>query len=205
MKKKDFSSQNLTVGQINAIIKKLGGEEKALDFLRGEFLIQAVADKNFLNECQTKQMESTLDFTIRIDRSIKPSYPHWIKTVMHPDLECSGPVAYDIKNDVEKWFHEEKNILGTDGYRIYKNLEKEKKLNFCLNLQDALEIQKKGLDVYYNIFGDTKVYFWSSVCKYDSGYLGVPLLRIHNQKIRLVWDWIENDLDSSSLALAFKR
>lgn len=31
-----FISQNLSMGQINAIVKKLGGEERALRFLRGE-------------------------------------------------------------------------------------------------------------------------------------------------------------------------
>jgi hypothetical protein len=30
-----FASQNLTAGQLNAIVKKLGGEEGALEFLRG--------------------------------------------------------------------------------------------------------------------------------------------------------------------------
>ena len=37
----DFASQNLTAGQLNAIVKKLGGEEGALRFLRGELLVSA--------------------------------------------------------------------------------------------------------------------------------------------------------------------
>ena len=35
----DFASQNLTAGQLNAIVKKLGGEQDALRFLRGELVV----------------------------------------------------------------------------------------------------------------------------------------------------------------------
>jgi hypothetical protein len=35
----DFASQNLTAGQLNAIVKKLGGEEGALKFLRDELVV----------------------------------------------------------------------------------------------------------------------------------------------------------------------
>ena len=34
----DFASQNLTAGQLNAIVKKLGGEEAAKRFLRDELV-----------------------------------------------------------------------------------------------------------------------------------------------------------------------
>lgn len=35
----EFASKDLTVGQINAIVKKLGGHERALRFLRGELTV----------------------------------------------------------------------------------------------------------------------------------------------------------------------
>ncbi|MFZ2556178.1 MAG: hypothetical protein WAZ27_04580 [Minisyncoccia bacterium] len=37
----DFVSQNFTAGQLNAIVKKLGGEEAAMRFLRGELTVSA--------------------------------------------------------------------------------------------------------------------------------------------------------------------
>lgn len=37
----DFVSHNLTAGQLNAIVKKLGGEEAAIRFLRGELTVSA--------------------------------------------------------------------------------------------------------------------------------------------------------------------
>jgi hypothetical protein len=40
-----FASADLTIGQINAIVKKLGGHEKALQFLRGELMVSEPARK----------------------------------------------------------------------------------------------------------------------------------------------------------------
>ncbi len=37
----DFASQDLTAGQLNAIVKKLGGKDDALRFLRGELVVSA--------------------------------------------------------------------------------------------------------------------------------------------------------------------
>ena len=39
MKNTDFASANLTVSELNAIVKKLGGEEDALRFLRDELVV----------------------------------------------------------------------------------------------------------------------------------------------------------------------
>lgn len=35
----EFASKNLTVGQLNALVKEIGGEEKVLGILRGELLL----------------------------------------------------------------------------------------------------------------------------------------------------------------------
>lgn len=42
-----FASENLTFGQMNAIVKKLGGEEGALRFLRGELLVSAAVPPTY--------------------------------------------------------------------------------------------------------------------------------------------------------------
>ena len=45
MAKKEFASSSLTMGQVNAIVKKLGGPEQALKFLRGELILQEVKEQ----------------------------------------------------------------------------------------------------------------------------------------------------------------
>ena len=33
---------------------------------------------------------------IRVNRAIRPTYPDWVKEVLHPELENSGPAEYDV-------------------------------------------------------------------------------------------------------------
>jgi hypothetical protein len=42
-----FASANLTAGQLNAIVKNLGGEEGAIRFLRGEMVVKPVTPSEF--------------------------------------------------------------------------------------------------------------------------------------------------------------
>lgn len=42
-----FASQNLTMGQMNAVIKKLGGEDEILHFLRGELVVNLKISPTF--------------------------------------------------------------------------------------------------------------------------------------------------------------
>jgi hypothetical protein len=43
MSNDNFASANLTAGQLNALVKKMGGEDIALAFLRGEYVLSQVA------------------------------------------------------------------------------------------------------------------------------------------------------------------
>ncbi|MDO8486431.1 MAG: hypothetical protein Q7S77_01915 [Candidatus Staskawiczbacteria bacterium] len=43
----EFASANLTAGQLNAIVKKLGGEEGAMSFLRDETVVKTVTPVDF--------------------------------------------------------------------------------------------------------------------------------------------------------------
>jgi len=48
-----FAMQNLTAGQLNAIVKKLGGEEGALKLLRDELVISEAVAKKLLERLST--------------------------------------------------------------------------------------------------------------------------------------------------------
>ena len=62
-------------GQMEAIINKLGGEEGVLKFLRGELVVQPAVVPEPISE-------PAPDFIVRVDRSVKPSYPDWMKKLM---------------------------------------------------------------------------------------------------------------------------
>src|ERR1700722_11534777 len=49
--------------------------------------------------------EPPLDTIVRVDRSVRPVYPDFVKTVMHPELEKVGPAEYDLAT-VDLWLHD---------------------------------------------------------------------------------------------------
>ena len=196
-KKMEFASQNLTAGQLNAIVKNLGGEEGALKFLRGELVVQ-------LAVILEPPPEPVLDFIVRVDRSIKPSYPDWFKNLEHPELECSGPTEYNLQDGVVQWLaNGQESVI--KGERIYAQLKKENALASCLNLQDGLAIQQKGIAVFRKLFGGKAVFLWGSVARDRSGDLRVPYLYENSGKVVVLWFWLGNDFDSFNPALRFGK
>jgi len=70
-----------------------------------------------------KVEEATIDSVIRVDRSIRPSYPDWMKEVMHPELESVGPAEYNI-SAVEQWLDDgQKDGRYIEGNKIYNHLK----------------------------------------------------------------------------------
>lgn len=194
--KMDFASQNLTAGQLNAIVKNLGGEEGALKFLRGELVVQPVV-------IPEPPPEPVLDFIVRVDRSVKPTYPDWFKKLEHPELECSGPAEYNLQEGVEQWLHDDQKRGSVVGNTIYKNLQKGDNLVNCLNLQDGLAIQAKGIAVFRKLFAGKAVFLWGSVVQNQSGYFHAPYLVERGGEVVLGWGWLGDDWDSRRPALRF--
>ncbi len=88
----------------------------------------------------TLEPEVSLDTLIRVDRSIRPVYPDWVKTVMHPELEPTGLVEYDL-GVVDPWLHDgQKNGCSMEGNKLYEYLKEKKMLESCLSLRDGEEI-----------------------------------------------------------------
>lgn len=195
--KMDFASQNLTAGQLNAIVKNLGGEEGALKFLRGELVVQPAV-------IPEPPPEPVLDFIVRVDRSVKPTYPDWMKKVMHPELELAGPAEYDLTK-VEQWLHDDQKRGSVVGNTIYKHLQKGDALATCLNLQDGLAIQQKGIAVFRKLFAGKAVFLWGSVVQYRGGSLRVPCLYDRGDGVGLYWLWLDDYWNSIYPALRFSK
>lgn len=196
--KMDFASQNLTAGQLNAIVKNLGGEEGALKFLRGELVVQPAV-------IPEPPPEPVLDFIVRVDRSVKPSYPDWMKKLMHPELELAGPAEYNLQDGVKQWLHDDQKRGSVQGNTIYKHLQKGDALATCLNLQDGLAIQQKGIAVFRKLFAGKAVFLWGSVVQYRGGNLIVPCLCESGGLVVVDWFWLDFNWDSSLPALRFGK
>ena len=137
--------------------------------------------------------ELQLDFTIRVDRSVKSTYPEWIRKLGHPELECSGPAEYNLESDVEERLYDIQKVGG-----IYKCLKEDGALATCLNLQDGLAIQQKGIAVFRKLFGWKAVFLWASVAEGCAGDMVVPHLYEYGERVKEGWrpldyTWTDRD------------
>lgn len=131
--------------------------------------------------------EPELDPIIRIDRWIRPSYPAWVKTVMHPELENVGPVEYDITK-TEQWLHHgQKDGKAIEGNKIYAHLKETGDLKNHFGLRDLEEIQKKDFIFFRKHFAREVVYGWSSVVRNLNDTLSVPCLYGCDSMVVLRW------------------
>ncbi len=147
--------------------------------------------------------EAPLDTLVRVDRSIRPVYPDWVKTVMHPELEPTGLAEYDLTS-VAPWLHDgQKNGRYMGGNKLYEYLKEKKMLESCLSLRDGEEIQRKGLAVFRQFFQGKEAFLWKSVVQDCNGNLDVPYLCEHRGKVVVFWNWLGNDWIDSKPALRF--
>jgi hypothetical protein len=153
----------------------------------------------------TPAPESPLDFIVRVDRSVKPTYPDWFKKLEHPELECSGPAEYNLQTGVQEWLHDDQKNGVVVGNTIYTRLKDTNALASCLNLQDGLAIQAKGIAVFRKLFGGKAVFLWGSVVRYRDGDLLVPYLYERGDKVVVDWFWLDLNFSSSNPALRFGK
>jgi len=149
--------------------------------------------------------EPVLDFIVRVDRSVKPSYPNWMKKLMHPELELAGPAEYNLQDGVEQWLHDDQKRGYVVGNTIYKHLQKGDGLANCLNLQDGLAIQQKGIAVFRKLFAGKAVFLWGSVVQRRDGFLHVPYLYDIGGKVGLYWNSLDYNWYSDNPALRFSK
>jgi len=134
-----------------------------------------------------------MDTTIRVDRSISPVYPDWVKSVIHPELETVGPAEYDLTK-IDLYLHNlQKNEGSITGQQLYNHLKEIGNLKNCLGIQDAAEIQKKDLPVYYEVFGHKSLCFWRSVVSDQKGNIRVLCLQPGGRRIGGGWYWLHNN------------
>ncbi len=161
----------LNLDQIEALVNKLGGMD-------GVALLLA-------------EPEVALDPIIRVDRSIRPSYPDWMQKVMHPELESVGPAEYDISS-IEQWLHDgQKDGKCIEGNKIYNHLKKTDTLKTCLGLRDLEEIQKKGIAFFRKHFKGKEVFGWAGIGLERDGNLLVPSLYERGDEVILRWRWTD--------------
>lgn len=147
--------------------------------------------------------EVVIDPIIRVDRSIRPSYPDWVKRVMHPELENTGPAEYDITK-TELWLHDgQKDGKWIEGNKIYTHLKDTGNLKNHCGPRDLEEIQKKGIAFFRKHFKGKVVFAWQGIVRDRNGDLYVPYLYGYGGKVVLVWSWLAYVWDGNGPGLRF--
>jgi hypothetical protein len=143
------------------------------------------------------------DSIIRVNRSIRPTYPDWMKEVLHLGLEDTGPAEFDVVK-LELWLHkDQKGGKWVKGQKIYEHLKKEKMLESCLGLSDLLAIQAKSIEFFRQHFAGKAVFGWKSVVRNRDGLLHAPYLYEYGKQVVLYWHWLEIDWYDFNPALRF--
>lgn len=147
--------------------------------------------------------ENAPDTIIRITRPVKPTYPDWVKKVMHPELEDVGPGEYDPAS-IDPWLHDgQRNGGRVEGNRIYEDFKRNDSLKICLGLRDGEEIQKKGIAVFRQFFGGKAVFLWKSLVLDSNGDLIVPFLYELGDEVVVSWGCLGSDFYDDSPAARF--
>lgn len=130
---------------------------------------------------------------IHVDRTARPTYPEWVRDILHPELELSGPTEFDLSK-VEELLHEsQKNGGWVKGTQIYECLAGNYMLDSCFNLADLLAIQAQGLETFRRFFKGKTIFAWKSVARGRTGDLHVPCLGEDDHKVIVGWRWFDKE------------
>ena len=142
-------------------------------------------------------------FVVTPDRSVKPQYPVFVKEVLHPELECEGPVKFHLRSGLTQWLHDKQKGGYTIGNVICEHLKGNGMLASCLNLQDGLAIQAKGIAVFRKLFQGKALPLWKSVVRFGDGRLSVPYLCDVDGQVVVNWCWLGVSFRDDRPALRF--
>lgn len=170
-----FASQDLTAGELNAIVKKLGGKEGADRFRRGELVV-----------CEKSPR------LLFVDRTIKPTYPDFVGKVLHPELEHTGPSHLDPALTPLYLHPKQKNGGALEGNKLYAFLKETGLIEHCFSLRDGEEL-KKNPHLFPESWKGQFVFLWKSVVQHRGGGLSVPCVVLHGGQVCLHWYWLGDD------------
>jgi len=123
-------------------------------------------------------VEEKIDSVLRIDRTVPPVRPEWMKAPLHPELELKGPAEYDMKTGLAMSFLPGQGDNKFTGLDAYEHLKTNNLLDGCLGIADGLAIQERGVKAFTKFFENKDsavVALWTAVFTDEDGKLCVPV------------------------------
>lgn len=164
----EFAMKNLTAGQLNAIVKRLGGEDAALQFLRGELMVQSKpveppAPRPYLESVTSLSVPACEEFDVEAWVGGLPKYDQGsnFRSLVKGRIEKNVPAGQ---------IRQFRNARGANGVDIVKEIT---------------EVHRGK----YACFADIKTFIESGAAKKDSTWY-VFVLEIDGQKWLVSFDWL---------------
>jgi len=182
---------DLKIRQFKEIVEALGGAECALRF--------AASKKNGA-EIIVPNSPSDL---IRVDRSIRPIYPFWVREILYEGLEKVLPAPVEFyAGKLQKWTHDGQKRGVIEGYDVHKHLLSLDMIKHCPDLRSLEEIKKRGPTFFERYFGRKFVLGWRSTARDGENFLRTPCLYVDDDgREDIFWEWLNNDLDFRYITL----
>jgi len=184
---------NLNLGQIEAIINKLGGIEGVYLFLNEEIVL----------------VSSNI---VKVNKSSSLDYSH--KTITYPidfslyseENEAIGPSGFDAGRLVQ-WYMENQDRRSINGTDIHQYLVSHDMIKDCLGFRDLRAIQQKSLTFFRRNFFGKLLFAWKTVIRGNDGKLYVPYLyEIPGGILDLRWMTVDYDFfNGNFVALIFNK
>lgn len=149
MDKPCFASQDLTAGQLNALVKLVGGEKVVRKILNRELVIQLVRGVRVAPEPTPPPVlvPAPFWFKVQVHRPSTFVLPAWIKKVT--SSAETGPTEYRLEDLVSSRFHHdlEYGIL-VDGEAVFEALHIENAPTDFIRGADLYAIRAMGPHVF---------------------------------------------------------
>jgi len=137
--------------------------------------------------------EVVSDDVVLVDRNVDLEFPDWEHHIVLPNLEASGPIAFQPES-LEVWLHEnQKSGQPMFADDLFQYLEQNNMREKCLGLCEARAIQKKGIKFFRNHFGSEIVVCFKMVIARSDGIRFAPFLAeaIGREEVALGWFMID--------------
>ena len=142
---------------------------------------------------------------ICVDRSIDPTYPLERSFNVHFRLVRMGPAEYDL-TAIELFVRTfQQTPEKAEGKWLHEYLKGTRMIERCLDLRDAVEIQKLDVNTFRRIFGDSNVFFWRSTAQDRHGDEQVPYLCLREGDIVLGWRAVKEKWGASDITALFPK
>ena|SRR3989344_2555376 len=151
-------------------------------------------------------VKSVSEFVVRVDRSSRPPYPDWMIFEVHFRVLAVGPAEFSLSSLEHFVWGFQKRPGGVEGEYLHDQLERSRMIERCLDLRDAVEIQKFGGTVFRESFGNSNVFLWRSTIHDRHGDAQVPYLYLKEGEVTLGWRPIRrNKWGASDITALFPK